>query len=212
MSQQTPDGESRLQEAARTAIAREERTESPRGEWQDRLWFPAGDERQACCASITPTESNRQALESHCRTQAHIAQLFKVSLPELRRAVKQARDSRDPGPRAAGPALGPRSLASTGSRADILFEASRGAHGDALRELRSEARRFERILPRLILAEETDEVLLDLLDEASVGIERLKLTVEYCRQVETTYDSARAVRDLVSRLFEQQDEETKKSA
>lgn len=199
MSQRTPDGESRLQEAARTAIAREERTESPRGEWRDRLWYPADDERQACCESITPTESNRQALESHCRTQAHIAKLFKVPLTELRRAVKQARESGD---RAAGPALGLRSLASPGGRADALFEVSRGAHGDALRELRAEARRFEHVLPRLIAAAESGEIAVQLLEEASASIDRLKLTVEYCRQVETTYDSARVVRELVARLFE----------
>ena len=212
MSQATPDEETRLQEAARVFIAREERTESPSGEWQDRLWYPSDEERRECCAGITPTEVNRQALESHCRTQGHVARLFDVPLPDLRRAVKQERAAGNARPREIEPSSGPRSLASTGNRADLLFEASRGAHGDALRELRSEARRFERILPRLIVAEETDDVLLDLLEEASLGIERLKLTVEYCRQVETTYDSARVVRDLVSRLFDQQDLGKKKSA
>jgi hypothetical protein len=43
---------------------------------------------------------------------------------------------------------------SPGGRADVLFEASRGAHSDALRELRAEARRFASILPRLIDAPE----------------------------------------------------------
>jgi hypothetical protein len=206
MSQQTPDGESRLQEAVRTAIAREERMESPRGEWHDRLWYPADDERQDCCASIKPTESNRQALESHCRTQAHIAKLFQVPLPELRRAVKLARDSADRGP--GGPALSLHTLGSPGGRADVLFEASRSAHGDALQELRAEAKRFERVLPRLIAAPESGDALLELLEEASTGVERLHLTIEYCRQAETTYDSARVVRDLVARLFERE----KKSA
>ena len=206
MSQRAPVVESRLQEAARTAIAREERMESPRGEWQDRLWFPADDERQACCENITPTESNRQALESHCRTQAHIAKLFQVPLPELRRAVKLARDSADRG--SGGPALSLHTLGSPGGRADVLFEASRSAHGDALQELRAEAKRFERVLPRLIAAPESGDALLELLEEASTGVDRLHLTIEYCRQAETTYDSARVVRDLVARLFERE----KKSA
>jgi len=210
MGQRTPDGESRLQEAARTAIAREERTESPRGEWQDRLWYPADGERQDCCAKIKPTEGNRQALESHCRTQAHIARLFDVPLADLRRAVKQARESaRGSGDRdRSRPALSLQALASPGGRADVLFEASRGAHGDALRELRAEARRFESILPRLIAGPESGEALLELLDEAAAGVDRLHLTIEYCRQAETTYDSARVVRDLVARLFERE----KKSA
>jgi len=208
MSQRTPDGESRLEEAVRIAITREERMESPRGEWHDRLWYPADDERQTCCEKITPTESNRQALESHCRTQAHIAKLFQVPLPELRRAVKRARDA-DRGPaRPARPALSLHTLGSPGGRADVLFEASRSAHGDALQELRAEAQRFERVLPRLIAAPESGDALLELLEEASAGVDRLHLTIEYCRQAETTYDSARVVRDLVSRLFERE----KKSA
>jgi hypothetical protein len=198
----TPDAETRLQKAVRTAVAREERTESPRGEWHERLWYPADGERQACCAPIKPTESNRQALESHCRTQAHIAQLFDVPLPELRRAVRQARAEESH----AEP-LFHRSPEPHGSPADALFEASRGAHGAALENLREEALRFETVLPRLIEAGETDD-LLELLDDAAMSIDRLKLTVEYCRQVETTYDSARAVRDLVARLYEQE----KKSA
>src|SRR5437870_3167554 len=65
MSELTPEAQARLREAVRTAIAREDRTESPRGEWRDRLWYPADDERQDCCENITPTEANRQALESH---------------------------------------------------------------------------------------------------------------------------------------------------
>ena len=80
-----------LQEAARVAIAREQRAESPQGEWRARLWYPTPEERRACCEAIKPTAANRQALESHCRTQAHVARLYGVVLPELRRAVKQLR-------------------------------------------------------------------------------------------------------------------------
>jgi hypothetical protein len=202
MSAEKQDGEARLQEAGRAAIAREERTESPRGEWRERLWYPAPEERRACCESITPTEANRQALESHCRTQAHVAQLFDVPLPELRRTVKRLKRSRLAGAPPAGQGSRHPPFASPGGRAEALFEVSRGAHGDARQELRDEARSFERILPRLIAAAEAEAGFLQLLDEAAVSIERLKLTLEYCRKVEETFDSARSVREMVARLFE----------
>jgi hypothetical protein len=186
-------------------IAREERSESPRGEWRGRLWYPEDGERQPCCAAIQPTEANRQALESHCRTQAHVAHLFGVPLPALRRAVKSAREAMG---RAAGPAFGLRSLASPASRADVLVEVSRSAQGDALLELRAEARSFQTVLPRLITAGEDDEELPELLEEAAARLNRLHLAVEYCQKVDETFDAAQAVRDLVARFHEQ----AKKSA
>jgi hypothetical protein len=179
MSELTPEAQARLREAVRTAIVREDRTESPRGEWRDRLWYPADEERQDCCENITPTEGNRQALESHCRTQAHVARLFKVPRGELRRAVKLARDLADLA--AAGQPLRLHPLPSSpGGRADVLIEASRGAHSDALQELRAEAQRFESILSRLIAAPDPGlgEDLLELLIEAEDGMERLQLTIE----------------------------------
>jgi len=194
------DAEARLQEAARVAIAREDRAESPRGEWRDRLWYPAADERQACCANITPTEVNRQALESHCRTRAHVAQLFDVPLLELRRAVKRAREAGDQ-PSRQGQRF--RLLSSPGGPAETLYEVSRGVHGAALRELGDEARRFAGILPRLISAAETGEGVPESLESATASIDRLRLTLEYCRQVEATYDAARAVRETVAALLDQ---------
>jgi|GEM_PF-3808357 len=204
MSELTPEAQARLREAVRTAIAREDRTESPRGEWQDRLWYPADDERQDCCENITPTGANRQALESHCRTQAHVARLFQVPRGELRRAVRLARDVEELASSSPPVRLHPLP-SSRGGRADVLLQASQGAHSDALQELRAEARRFESILSRLIDAPdpESGENLLELLGEAEDGMERLQLTIEYCRQAETTYGSARAIRDLASRLFEE---------
>ncbi len=202
MSELTPEAQARLREAVRTAIAREDRAESPRGEWRDRLWYPADDERQDCCENITPTEANRQALESHCRTQAHVARLFQVPRGELRRAVRLAREHEE---LASRPPVRLHPLPSSrGGRADVLLQASQGAHSDALQELRAEARRFASILSRLIDAPDPEpgENLLELLGEAEDGMERLQLTIEYCRQAETTYDSARAIRDLASRLFD----------
>jgi hypothetical protein len=203
MSELTPEAQARLREAVRTAIAREDRTESPRGEWRDRLWYPADDERQDCCENITPTEGNRQALESHCRTQAHVARLFKVPRGELRRAVRLARELEEIDSRP--PVRLPPLPSSRGGRADVLLQASQGAHSDALQDLRAEALRFASILSRLIDAPDPEpgEDLLELLIEAEDGMERLQVTIEYCRQAATSYDSARAIRDLISRLSEQ---------
>jgi hypothetical protein len=192
-----------LEEAACVAIAREERAESPRGEWRERLWYPADDERRSCCETITPTDSNRQALESHCRTQGHVAHLFDVPLRELRRAVKRAREAPE---RALAPRL--RGISSPGGRADALFAVSSGAQSDALLELRAEARSFQSLLPRLVTAGETAEDLPELLDEAAESIERLSLAVEYCRRIDATVDAVQSVRDLVTRFLEQE----KKSA
>jgi hypothetical protein len=203
MSELTPEAQARLREAVRTAIAREDRTESPRGEWRDRLWYPADDERQDCCENITPTEGNRQALESHCRTQAHVARLFKVPRGELRREVRLARELEE---LASRPPVRLHPLPSSrGGRADVLLQASQGAHSDALQDLRAEALRFASILSRLIDAPDPEpgEDLLELLIEAEDGMERLQVTIEYCRQAATSYDSARAIRDLISRLSEQ---------
>jgi hypothetical protein len=94
---------------------------------------------------------------------------------------------------------------SRGGRADVLLQASQGAHSDALQDLRAEALRFASILSRLIDAPDPEpgEDLLELLIEAEDGMERLQVTIEYCRQAATSYDSARAIRDLISRLSEQ---------
>jgi hypothetical protein len=191
------DAEARLEEAVRVAMGREDRTLAPQGEWRDRLWYPAPEERRPCCEGILPTAANRQALESHCRTQAHVARLFDVPACDLRRIVKQTRAAA-----LRQTSAHRRTFALPGGRAEALFEMSRGAQGEALQQLRDQARKFEPILPRLIAAADTDAGFLQLLDEAAMSLERLKLTVEYCRKVEETFDSARSVREMVARLID----------
>ena len=89
-----------------------------------------------------------------------------------------------------------------GDRAQALYEASRGAHGAALRDLWDTARSCERVLPGLISAAEMDEGLMELLEEATVSVDRLKLALEYYRKVKATYDAARAVHEMAVVLFE----------
>ena len=81
----------RLRVARDEFFARVARKSHPAGDWQDGLWEPAPQEVRPCCAAIRPSTANRQALESHCRSQAHVAALFEVPLPDLKAAVKAER-------------------------------------------------------------------------------------------------------------------------
>jgi len=86
--------EARLHQAVAVALARELRKEHPEGDWQDGLWYPSPEERRSCCEKLAPSPGNKQALESHCRSKAHIANLFDVPVPDLKRAVLSARRER----------------------------------------------------------------------------------------------------------------------
>ena len=81
----------RLRLAIEVFYARSTRRGHPEGDWQDGLWYPSGEERQACCKGIEPTAQNRQALESHCRTQGHVATLYSIQVGELKAAVRDDR-------------------------------------------------------------------------------------------------------------------------
>ncbi len=158
-------------------LARHERKEHPRGAWQNGLWWPDPQERRACCETIQPTPANKQALESHCRSQAHIAQLFGVSGPALRRAAlavrrQRARASRPFEPPAGSPAVMKPLLAAT-------WIALQNAKAALCLEL-------ERLAPLLDpeLAAEA-ETLADLLAEIEKVAKRLVLVrqlVEMCRE------------------------------
>lgn len=183
-----PAAEDRLAEAARVAMAREERSESPRGEWRDRLWFPVADERRECCEEIEPTPTNRQALEHHCRTQGHIARLFGIPLIDLRRAVKKARGGHTPG--------------SAPARGQTPYEPNEGTREESIRELHGEARQLERLLPRLLAAKPADDDFLDLLAEAAEDLDRARFVVEYCLKLERALRTAQEVREMMMEIYE----------
>jgi hypothetical protein len=191
--------EARVEEAARVAIAREERSASPAGEWRDRLWYPSAEERRPCCAGIEPTAANRQALEAHCRTQAHVAQLLGVPLLDLRRAVQAARRDRTARPRPEE--AHPQPAVPVVGRTQTLVEASQGARRESIHELREEARQLASFLPRLLAADETSDDLVSLLADGLHAVERLRSVVEYCLKVERAYQTAQEVRDMVLELY-----------
>jgi hypothetical protein len=196
--------EARLEEAAHAAVAREKRREAPRGAWQDGLWLPAGEERRPCCEAIAPpTLANRQALENHCRSQAHVAQLFAVPLPALRQRVRELRraEEREAGDQARERTVRAFHRAGSGSTAasDLLFEASAQGRIDGLREMKQEAAKLQEILPAL-LAAQADDGLLPLLQGASESNRRLGLALDYVLNMERTNQVAQEVRELVAEL------------
>jgi hypothetical protein len=179
------DIEARLREATAVAIAREQREACPEGEWRDRLWYPSPEERRVCCEKIHPCEANRQALESHCRTQAHVAQLYGVPLAALRSSLQSTRKL-----------ASSRRHASVASdrRALALYEISQGVRTEAFQELQEEARLFASLVQRLI-SFETEGSAAALLEEVATGLERLQKIVEYCRKLEEVVLAARSFRE-----------------
>jgi len=183
----------RLQQAVRVALAREVRTESPEGEWEDGVWLPSAQERRPCCEGVTPSPANRQALESHCRTQRHVAQLFDIPLTELKSAIRRSRSEE-------GRRIGP---PKEGAALMELVRVSGEARTQALDELREAIAEMEAKVPRVLeeLAQATKagelrKVLNGLLED----IERLQALVEFNCSVEDAYQSAQSVQDALENL------------
>lgn len=181
----------RVQEAAAVAVARAAHAQSPRGQWQDGLWYPDPEEQRACCETIHPNPANRQALESHCRTQTHVAQLFDVPLVDLKRAVRALRHGPE-GETAAGRASG-----AVESKAAVLCEVSRGARSEALQELREAAGRLGPLLGPLLAAEETGEEddLSSVLEDLAPALEEVRLRLDYYHRLQATLRAAQAARE-----------------
>lgn len=183
----------RLQQAVRVALAREVRAESPDGEWEDGLWLPSPQERRPCCEGVTPSPANRQALESHCRTQRHVAQLFDIPLAELKSAIRRSRGGE--GGRTGAPR--------EGAALTELVRVSGEARAQALNELREAIAEMEAKVPRVLeeLAQATKtgdlrKILNGLLEDLG----RLQALVEFNRSVEDAYQSAQSVQDALENL------------
>lgn len=90
--------EQRLAQAVACYRARRDRTEHPAGEFTgsraDRAWHISPSERRPCCDAAEPSDlGGRQKfvghwLNSHCRSIAHVANLFDVTAEELKNALK----------------------------------------------------------------------------------------------------------------------------
>jgi len=167
----TPAPSGRLGLALEAFLARESRAQGPEGEWREGLWFPSTNERRPCCEGLQPTPANKQALESHCRSAAHVAALFEVPVLDLRRALKRARITHE-----AAPSLPANSPARSMTNTERLARVSRAALSEALDILRAEARQGAGVLEELAHLDE--ESAGDLAATLKAAGERLKLVTQ----------------------------------
>lgn len=180
--------DARLQEAVAVVLARQERKEHPRGTWQGGLWWPDPEERRACCETIRPTPANKQALESHCRSQAHVAHLFGVPGRALRRAALEIRRERAAAARLAGaePPAGSR-----GALEGLLLSAQTALE-NAKTDLRVELGRLSPLLDRELAAEaETLTELLAVTGNLEKHLELFRRLVEMCREAQSAEQAYR---------------------
>lgn len=77
--------------AADELEARKARIHHPRGQFDKASrWLPDDSEWRDCCASIrSPSRAHPFSLMVHCRSAAHVANLFEVDPTELRREIKR---------------------------------------------------------------------------------------------------------------------------
>ncbi len=173
----------RLGLALEAFLARESRAQGPEGEWREGLWCPSSNERRPCCEGLQPTLANKQALESHCRSAAHVAALFEVPVLDLRRALRRARITQEAAPLPAGSPA--RSMTNT----ERLARVSRAARSEAFLALRKDAQEGGGVLRKLSGLDEDApaEELAALFDSAGKLLERLVACVENAAQMEMVY-------------------------
>lgn len=92
MSNTTPTDN--LAAAVAEFIARQTRSSHPAGNFDNAgRWYPIAGEHCECCDSIrTPSRAWPNTLNKHCRSAAHVANLYGVDVTELRRAVRAAKE------------------------------------------------------------------------------------------------------------------------
>ncbi len=175
----------RLRLAIENFYARSTRRGHPEGGWQDGLWYPSAGERQVCCEGIRPTIMNRQALEGHCRTQAHVATLYGVPVGELKAAVRVDRKQGSPiAQRVASTFLGP-ALPAAETFAELRQKARDGAFAILHTALAEGLPLFERLHASRGCAPTGDghEMTL-LLESAAESTERLRAAIHSARSQE----------------------------
>ncbi len=195
----------RLRLAIEDFYARSTRRGHPQGEWQDGLWYPSAGERQACCAGILPSIANRQALEGHCRTQAHVAALYDVPVGELKAAVREDRKQGSPiAERVASSFLGPRLR---GRGTETFSELRRRAREETFGKLHAELAHglplFERLHAMEGAERPNEEGMAPLLETASASAERLVASLNSARSLEAILACANALLETLTTTLEQ---------
>jgi len=184
--------EGRLRLALEALLARESRAQAPEGEWREGLWFPSPTERRPCCEGLRPTPANKQALESHCRSAAHVAALYDVPVVALRRGLRRARYEREEAQ--SRPAAPPSSSNKTSSNkptsnTERLARVSRAARSEAFADLRAEARQLADACGRLADLDEsaTAEEIAGLFDGTKSRLQATHESLENAMQMELIY-------------------------
>ena len=87
----TTESATNLERAARTFIARRDRTGHPDGNFDKAgRWYPSEAETCDCCSSVrSPSRAHPFSYMVHCRTMKHVANLFGVSVTDLRSEVRR---------------------------------------------------------------------------------------------------------------------------
>lgn len=86
----------KVEEAYSEYVRRQSRESHPEGEFDDKArWYPSDAEYQACCDDIrAPSAHWPNSLNKHCRSIAHISNLFRltpVQRTRLRKRISQAK-------------------------------------------------------------------------------------------------------------------------
>ena len=183
LPESSPAPEGRLRLALEALLARESRAQGPEGEWREGLWFPSPSERRPCCESLLPTPANKQALESHCRSAAHVAALYDVPVLELRRALRKARYAQEEGE--SRPAASPKPSSNT----ERLARVSRAARSEAFTLLRAEARQLADAFGELADLDESApaEELAQLFEGAKSRLRAVHESLENAMQMELVF-------------------------
>ncbi len=195
----------RLRLAIEEFYARSTRRGHPKGEWRDGLWYPAAGERQACCEGILPSIANRQALEGHCRTQAHVAALYGVPVGELKAAVREDRKQGSPiAQRVASSFLSPQLR---GRGTETFSELRRRAREETFEKLHAELAHglplFERLHALQGTERPNEELMAPLLETASASAERLVASLHFVRSLEAILGCANALLETLTTTLEQ---------
>lgn len=192
----------RLRLAIEDFYSRRARKSHPEGYWQEGLWYPSATERRACCDDIHPTLGNRQALESHCRTQSHVAALYGVPLGELKAAVRDDRKQGAPiAQHVASSFVGPPLR-----RTELFSEMRQRERAETFERLHSALSHglplFERLHALGGAGGPADDVA-PLLESASASAERLLATLNSARSLEATLAFGNALLETFRTLMEE---------
>ena len=80
-----------VQQAAQEYNNRQSRVSHPAGTFDKAgRWYPSDNEHCDCCDSIRgPSRAYPLSYNRHCRSRAHVANLYGVSAADLRVAIKE---------------------------------------------------------------------------------------------------------------------------